>query len=122
MLWAGRLVEVREVARTLQSQLEPHRRAYGKLIEGEIAQAERKPIEAIEAFRAAQKLSDLWLVRLNLGILYVEAGRHAEALSELDLCQKRKARRPQFSSTMFRRIGTLRPSRTGSRAHRRGLV
>jgi serine/threonine protein kinase/tetratricopeptide (TPR) repeat protein len=90
LLWAGRLVEVREVARTLQSQLEPHKRAYGKLIEGEIAQAERKPIEAIEAFRAAQKLSDLWLVRFNLGVLYAEAGRYAEALSELDLCQKRK--------------------------------
>jgi serine/threonine protein kinase/Flp pilus assembly protein TadD len=89
LLWAGRLAEVREIARTLQSQLEPHKRAYGKLIEGEIAQAERKPIEAIEAFRAAQKLSDLWLVRFNLGVLYAEAGRHAEALSELDLCQKR---------------------------------
>ncbi len=89
LLWAGRSEAAAKIAQTLQSQFEPHRRAYGKLIEGEIAAHERKPVEAIEAFLAALKLTDLWLVRFNLGVLYVEAGRYAEALSELDACQKR---------------------------------
>ncbi len=87
LLWAGRFADARAIAQTLQQQFEPHRRAYGKLLEGEIAQQERRPIDALEAFRAAQKLSDTWLGRFDLGVLYVESGRYAEALSELDLCQ-----------------------------------
>jgi tetratricopeptide (TPR) repeat protein len=90
LLWAGRLADARAIAQTLQKQFEPHRRAYGKLVEGEIAQQERRPIEALEAFRAAQKLSDTWLGRFDLGVLYVESGRYAEALSELDLCLRRQ--------------------------------
>src|SRR5262245_37224290 len=89
LLWAGKSEEVRKIAEDLQSQFEPHRRAYGKLIEGEIAQRAHKPVEAMELFLAALKLADLWLIRFNLGVLYVEAGRFAEALSELDACQKR---------------------------------
>jgi serine/threonine protein kinase/tetratricopeptide (TPR) repeat protein len=90
LLWAGRLTDARAMAQTLQKQFEPHRRAYGKLVEGEIAQQAQNPIEALEAFRAAQKLSDTWLGRFDLGVLYVESGRYAEALSELDLCQRRQ--------------------------------
>ena len=90
LLWAGRLGDVRSIAQMLQQQFEPHRRAYGKLIEGEIAREEQKPIEALDAFRAAQKLSDTWLGRFDLGVLYVESGRYAEALSELDLCLRRQ--------------------------------
>ena len=89
-LWANRVDDARAIAKILQSQFEPHRRAYGRLLDGEIAQRERRLVDAVEAFRAAQALSDLWLVRLNLGILYAEAGRYAEALSELDLSQKRR--------------------------------
>jgi serine/threonine protein kinase/tetratricopeptide (TPR) repeat protein len=90
LLAANRVEEAHAIARALQSQFEPHRRAYGKLLEGEIAQRAGRPIEALEAFRAAQGFSDLWLVHLDLGVLYAEAGRYAEALSELDLCQKRR--------------------------------
>ena len=88
-LWAGQSAEAEKISQALQAQFEPHRRAYGKLVEGQIAVRERRTIDAIEAFRAGLKLSDLWLLRLNLGILNVEAGRHAEALSDLELCQKR---------------------------------
>ena len=40
--------------------------------------------------REAQKLADLWLVRFNLGRAYLEAGYYAEALSEFELCAKRR--------------------------------
>jgi tetratricopeptide (TPR) repeat protein len=90
LLWAGRVDEVRKIGQTLQQQFEPNRRAYGRLIEGEIAQAERRPAEALEAYRAAQKLADTWLGRFHLGVLYVESGRFAEAVSELDACQRRR--------------------------------
>ena len=66
-LWANRVDDARAIAKILQSQFEPHRRAYGRLLDGEIAQRERRLVDAVEAFRAAQALSDLWLVRLNLG-------------------------------------------------------
>jgi eukaryotic-like serine/threonine-protein kinase len=64
-------------------------RAYGKILEGEIALHQRKMIEALEAFRAAQKLADLWLVHYDLGVTYVQAGQYPEALAELEMCQKR---------------------------------
>src|SRR2546425_524381 len=77
------------VAADLGAQLQPQSRAYGKILEGEIALRQRRTIEAIEAFRAAEKLTDLWLGRFDSGIAYVQAGQYAEALSDLELCQKR---------------------------------
>ena len=40
--------------------------------------------------RERQDLADPWLARFDLGVFFVEAGRYAEALSELELCEKRK--------------------------------
>ena len=34
-------------------------------------------------------MADLWIVRFLKGVAYVEAGAYAEALSELELCEKR---------------------------------
>jgi hypothetical protein len=51
---------------------------------------ERQFVAAYEAFVAAQKLADLWWARLGLGIAYVEAGHPAEALGELQECEKRR--------------------------------
>jgi tetratricopeptide (TPR) repeat protein len=87
---AGLAQEADALARELGAQLEPQRRAYGKLIEADVARSRRQTVEALEAIRSAQKLTDLWLGRFMLGRLYVEAGRHAEAVSELDLAQKRR--------------------------------
>ena len=38
----------------------------------------------------ALKLADLWIGRYWLGVAYVEAGAYAQALSELDACEKRR--------------------------------
>lgn len=39
----------------------------------------------------SQSLVDTWLGRYNLGRAYLEAGAFAEALSEFEKCQKRRA-------------------------------
>ncbi len=86
----GEYSRARELAREMESQLETESRAYAKILEGEIALAEGRLVEALDAFRAARELADPWLARFDLGVLFVQAGRYAEALPELELCEKRK--------------------------------
>jgi tetratricopeptide (TPR) repeat protein len=88
-----RLGEEREpiaLAASLAQQLQPQKRAYGKILEGEIALAHHRRVDAIQAFVDARKLADLWLVRFDLGIAYLDAGQYAEALSEFELAAKRR--------------------------------
>ena len=82
--------EVVAVATNLGAKLQPQSRAYAKILEGEVALRQRKLVEAVEAFRSAQKLADLWLVHFDLGVAYIQAGQYPEALAELELCQKRR--------------------------------
>jgi len=37
----------------------------------------------------ARQLADVWLGRFDAGVAYVQAGHFAEALLELELCEKR---------------------------------
>jgi eukaryotic-like serine/threonine-protein kinase len=90
LMWAGRKAMAKDLARELESQLEPQSRAYAKIIEGEIALGEDRTIDALEAFKSAVGLADAWLARFDLGVLYVRTGRYAEALSELQTCVTRK--------------------------------
>ena len=86
---AGRKADAEAIADDLGNQLQPQTRAYAALVRGEMALHEKKVVEAVDHFRAAQKLADLWLTRYLLGVAYVEAGAD-EALSELDTAQKRR--------------------------------
>jgi tetratricopeptide (TPR) repeat protein len=86
----GATNEADALAQELGGQLEPHRRAYGKVIQAELAFTRRQFADSLEALRAAQKLTDLWAGHYRLGRLYVEVNRFAEAVSEFDLCQKRR--------------------------------
>ena len=89
-LRAGNETEPKRIAAGLSNSLQPESRAYGHLITGEMALKNKRTIDAVESFRAALKLTDLWLARFSLGVAYVEAGGHdAEALAELDACVKR---------------------------------
>jgi hypothetical protein len=38
----------------------------------------------------ARKFTDLWLARFDLGVAHIEAGAYAEAVSELELADKRR--------------------------------
>jgi eukaryotic-like serine/threonine-protein kinase len=89
-LAAGKASEAQAFAAELQGRVPTLARAFGKVIEGEVALAQKKPAAAIDAFRAATKLADVWLAHYDAGVAYVEAGMFAEALSELELCQKRR--------------------------------
>ena len=73
----------------LGQKLQPQRRAYAKMIAGQVALSRGNTTEAVVALRAALELADLWLVRYNLGIAYSEAGHHVEALSEFEICKRR---------------------------------
>jgi len=89
LIGAGRNPDARAIVDELSNHLQPHSRAAARIIEGDIALHARKPLQAVDAYRAARILADLWLARLGLGIAYVEAGHHAEALSELETCRRR---------------------------------
>jgi len=87
---AGQMQEAQELAAAYDKQLTKQSRAYAKVIEAEISLARGRTAEAIDALVVAKGLADLWLVRFTLGRAYVESGRPAEAISELELCQKRR--------------------------------
>jgi serine/threonine protein kinase/tetratricopeptide (TPR) repeat protein len=90
LLLAGAETDARAIAQQLASDLNPHSRAYGKIIEGEVALRQGHVPQAIDALGAAQKTADLWLTRFSLGRAYIEGGHYPEALAELEACQKRR--------------------------------
>ena len=90
LLVAGKDEAATTIAADLDRRLQPQSRAYAKIIEGEVARRNRRAGDAVEAFRAAQKLADLWLARFDLGIAFVEAEHYAEGLAELEACEKRQ--------------------------------
>ena len=87
---AGGIGEARAIASELAARLPAQSRAYGKLIEAEIAMAGRQYPAAIDALNTAQKLADLWLVRFALGLAYFQRGDYPEANSELEKCRERR--------------------------------
>jgi tetratricopeptide (TPR) repeat protein len=87
---AGRVGEARAIAAELATRLPAQSRAYGKLVEAEIAMAGRQYLTAIDALNSAQKLADLWLVRFALGLAYFQRGDYPEATSELQKCRDRR--------------------------------
>jgi tetratricopeptide (TPR) repeat protein len=79
-----------QLATRLDQRTQAVPRAYARIIAGEVAMRQRRFSEAINEFSTAVKTADLWLARFDLGVAYVEAGRYAEAISELDGCAKRR--------------------------------
>ena len=77
------------LADNLEKQIQKRRRALAGVIRAEIALAQKKPVQAIDALSAARALADSWLVRYTLGRVYVEVGRFVEATAELEAAQKR---------------------------------
>ena len=86
----GEAAQVKAIVSQLSQQLQPQSRAYAKMLEGLLALREKKPVEAIDALKAAVGLADLWLVRYNLGEAYLAAGYPAEAKSEFEATVKRR--------------------------------
>ena len=90
LLHAGQYDEVEAIASALENQLQSQTRAYAGLLRGERAQLEGRLPDAIDDFRESLQRNDTWFGRYLLGRAYLEAGHHAEALAELELCFKRR--------------------------------
>ena len=78
-----------EIAAALGGKLQPQSRAYAMMIEGMLAMSAEETIAAIDKLRAALEMSDLWLIRFQLGKAYLAADFSAEAMDELQICYDR---------------------------------
>jgi serine/threonine protein kinase/tetratricopeptide (TPR) repeat protein len=105
LLRAGKGGEARALAAELEGQLQKQNRAYAKIVLAEIALEDRKVAEASDLLTQARDLSDLWLGRFDLGVAYVQAAHFAEAMSELDACEKRRG---EATALFFDDVPTVR--------------
>jgi serine/threonine protein kinase/tetratricopeptide (TPR) repeat protein len=86
----GAIARAQAVAADMVSQLAAEPRAYGKIIEGEIALKARDFPQAIKVLTEANGVIDTWLGHFDLGRAYLEAKAFAQADSEFDICIKRR--------------------------------
>jgi tetratricopeptide (TPR) repeat protein len=106
----GKTVEGRALVDELGAKLPAQSRAYARIIDAQAALREKRYSDAIETLQAAQKVIDLWLGRYVLGLVYLQAGYHAEALAEFETCMKRRGEATAlFIDEMptFRRLAPL---------------
>jgi len=87
---AGAVDEARKLSAELADRVPNQSRAYAAVIDGEIGLAQGKFVQAIEGFRRALKLADLWLARFGLGVAETQAGLFAQAEPDLEQCLKRR--------------------------------
>jgi tetratricopeptide (TPR) repeat protein len=87
---ARKIDEASDLAADLDNQLQTQARAYAKIIDGNIWLMKRRRATALDSFRDAKGHADFWMARLDMGITYVQAGAWAEALSELEECERRR--------------------------------
>jgi tetratricopeptide (TPR) repeat protein len=87
---AGLRDEAEELATALSNKLEPRSRAQAKVLDAQALIRRGRFIDAVDVLVDARELADLWIVRFTLGMAYLQANAHAEALSEFDLCEQRK--------------------------------
>jgi eukaryotic-like serine/threonine-protein kinase len=90
LIAAGRAGDAEKIAEQLAANLAPRPRAHARVIRAAALIARDRPAEALDELKEAQRLADLWIVRYLKGIAYVEAQAYAEALSEFELCEKRR--------------------------------
>ena len=90
LIASGRRPQAAALATELNARLPTHSRGYGRLVDGWLALDAGNVRDAVAALGEARKLADFWLTRFSLGVAYVQANAHAEALSEFETCQQRR--------------------------------
>lgn len=85
----GLTEQAEEIAIELGGRLEVQQRAYAKLVNALLLQANGDNIAAIDELQAAVELADVWLIRFYLGAAYVKAEHFAEAVAEFTTCKER---------------------------------
>jgi tetratricopeptide (TPR) repeat protein len=86
----GEVARARTVAEGLASALAAEPKAFGKIIEGDIALKNGDAHEAVTILNEANAILDTWLGHFDLGRAYFEAGAFAQADSEFDRCVSRR--------------------------------
>jgi tetratricopeptide (TPR) repeat protein len=89
LIEADREAEASVIADKMEHQLPRRSRAFGKLLKATSALRRNQIAEGLGLLNEAKALADLWMIRLALGRAYVSAGRHVDALAELEACVKR---------------------------------
>jgi eukaryotic-like serine/threonine-protein kinase len=87
---SGRTADADRIADELGSALPPRSRAYARVVRATTLLDRGRSAEALDQLKEAQRLADLWIVRFLMGVAYVEGKAYAEALSELDIVDKRR--------------------------------
>ena len=105
LLHADREDVVVEIAALLDDQAQNQTRSYAALLRGEIAVRDGRVADGFDLFRVGLELHDSWFGRYLLGVTYEEAGRHAEALAELETCLNRRG---ETSDVLFASSPTVR--------------
>lgn len=83
---AGDLETARAIANSLSEDLQTQSRAYGEMIHASLLREQGEYIAAIDKLQSAIEMADLWLIRLQLGRAYLDAGYFAEAADEFHIC------------------------------------
>jgi eukaryotic-like serine/threonine-protein kinase len=86
----GEVRAARQQSERLAAMLPEQSRAYGLLIQGAIEKKQKQYSKAISSLEQSLKLRDSWLGHLYLAKVYIEAGHYAEALPEIEVCEKRR--------------------------------
>jgi len=87
---AGETAKAQKLAASLASELQAEPQAYAKLILAEAALKNHDPRQALQLLTEAKNLVDIWLVHLDLGLAYLDAGSFVEADSEFQRCLERR--------------------------------
>lgn len=101
----GQVSKARTLAAELDAQLSNQYRAYSKIILAEIALSAGQYAEAIERLDEAIDKADLWLARFDRGVAYVNAEHYVEAITEFEMCEKRRG---EATALFFDDVPTLR--------------
>jgi eukaryotic-like serine/threonine-protein kinase len=89
LLKGGQDAAAQKLISSLGESLQPHSRAYARMLEGERLVAQGRAGDAMDALTDARKRADLWLVRFTTGAAYERLSHHVEAVTELEGCLKR---------------------------------
>ena len=81
--------QIDAVVKVLANEFEPQKRAYGRIVDALDYLSRERYVDAVDSLKEAIRFADVWLARFYLGVAYETAGRHGEAISELEICRKR---------------------------------
>ena len=90
LIASGRISDAERIADQLGANLAPRSRAYARVVKAATFLERGEPVAALDELKEAQRLADLWIIRYLKGVAYIGAQANAEALSELELCEKRR--------------------------------